>query len=452
MSTNYQVIIVGAGPAGIFAALALAEAGREGVLLLDQGPDLAERVGEQPVGARASEGFGGAGAFADGKLTVTTAVGGRLAEVVGDARAEQLVAEVDDLWVRYGAPRELFGEDTETTADLARRATLAGMKLLRVPLRHYGTDQSPLLLGAMREDLLGRVELRTRCRVSDLVVEDGAVRGVVLADGAKLTAPAVIVCPGRSGSGWFQEVGRRLGLPQENNAVDVGVRVEVPAAVMAELTDALYEFKLLYWSRMFDNLVRTFCVCPYGEVVAERLDGIVLVNGHSYSQRRTENTNFALLVSSRFTAPFHEPIQYGKYIAGLANLLGEGVLVQRLGDLRRGRRTTDHRLSHSILRPTLTSATPGDLSFVLPYRHLSVILEMLEALDRLAPGVADGHTLLYGAEVKLYSSRVATDASLQTPIRGLYVCGDGAGLTRGLVQASASGRLAGQSVARSLPA
>ena len=229
--------------------------------------------------------------------------------------------------------------------------------------------------------------------------------------------------------------------------MDVGVRVEVPAPLLEELTDALYEFKLLYWSRTFDNLVRTFCVCPYGEVVAEKLEDIVIVNGHSYADRKTENTNFALLVSSRFTEPFHEPIRYGKYIAGLANLLGEGVLVQRLGDLRRGRRTTEHRLTHGIVRPTLSSATPGDLSFVLPYRHLLAILEMIEALDKLAPGVAEGHALLYGAEVKLYSSRVKVNTSLETEITGLYACGDGAGLTRGLVQASASGRSAGKAVA-----
>ena len=450
-----RVVIIGAGPAGIFAALQLAEQTDLEVILLDKGPSLEERIISRTNGApyaTVMEGFGGAGAFADGKLTLSTTVGGTLAEIVGEQSAGELIATADELWCRYGAPGQIFGEGGDRFADLKRRATLAGMQLVSVPIRHIGTDRSPLVFGAIFEAVKNRVDIRMNTPAARLETDDGRIRGVKLADGSFIEAAFVIACPGRSGARWFQQECRRLDLELLNNAVDIGVRVEMPAAVLAELTDTCYEFKLHYWSRTFDNLVRTFCVCPYGEVVTETSGDIVLVNGHSYAEKRTENTNFALLVSSRFTAPFNEPIRYGHHIAGLANMLGDGVLVQRLADLRQGRRSTAHRLSHSIVQPTLACATPGDLSFVLPYRHLTAIMEMLEAMDQLAPGAASGHTLLYGAEVKLYSSRLPVDADLQTAVKGLYACGDGAGLTRGLMQASASGYRAAQSVQRCVAA
>jgi hypothetical protein len=241
---------------------------------------------------------------------------------------------------------------------------------------------------------------------------------------------------------------KRLGLGRADNPVDVGVRVEVPAEMMADVTSVAYESKLIFYSKSFDNRVRTFCMCPYGEVVTEENEGIVTVNGQSYATKRTENTNFALLVSTRFTEPFHEPIAYGRYLASLANLLGGGVLVQRLGDLRSGHRSTGERIARSLVRPTLASATPGDLSYALPYRHLSSILEALEALDRFAPGVGSRHTLLYGIEVKFYSARPNLTKHLETEVKNLFAVGDGAGVTRGLVQASASGLLAGREVKR----
>ncbi|WP_406606833.1 NAD(P)/FAD-dependent oxidoreductase, partial [Candidatus Infernicultor aquiphilus] len=248
------------------------------------------------------------------------------------------------------------------------------------------------------------------------------------------------------GSEWLKYQADELNIKISNNPVDVGVRVEVPAIVMKRLTDIIYESKLVYYTQLFDDRVRTFCMCPYGEVVIEFSDGITSVNGHSYQEHRTENTNFALLVSTNFTEPFKEPIAYGKYIANLANILSEGVIIQRLGDLELGRRSTPDRIKHSIVIPTLKEATPGDLSFVLPYRILTDIIEMLKAMDKIAPGVYSKHTLLYGVEVKFYSSRLELSECLETKVDNLFAAGDGAGITRGLIQASASGVIVAEEI------
>jgi uncharacterized FAD-dependent dehydrogenase len=269
---------------------------------------------------------------------------------------------------------------------------------------------------------------------------------VELAGGARVEASTVIVAPGREGADWMASEARRLKIKLTNNAVDIGVRVEVSAPVMERLTDPFYEAKLVYNSKQFGDRVRTFCMNPYGEVTTESYGGITTVNGHSFSDTRTANTNFAVLVSQMFTEPFDDPITYGQEIAHLANLLSDGVIVQRLGDLKAGRRSTPERMAESIVTPTMKGAVPGDLAFVLPYRHLADILEFLEALDKLVPGVNGPGTLLYGVEVKFYSSRVAVDANLQTKIAGLYAIGDGAGITRGLLQSSASGVVAARAV------
>ena len=449
-----QIVVIGAGPAGIAAALRISQLPACHVTIVERGLDLPKRVAaregrlQAPRGISVNlEGFGGAGAFSDGKLTLTVEVGGHLAEILGRARAEQLIAQTDQMWLEFGAPTHVHGTDEDAVADIGRRAVRCGMKLVTVPLRHMGTDRTAEVLGAMWERLSPTSHLLAQTVAEEIVVQDGRAVGVKLSDGTTLPADYVIAAPGRSGQPWFREQAIRLGLETQASPVDLGVRVEVPAPILDHLTDNLYEFKLLFHSPTFDNLVRTFCVCPRGEVVTERLGDVLTVNGHSYAGTKTQNTNFALLVSSRFTKPFDDPIAYGQYIARLANLLGDGVLVQRLTDLKAGRRSTPHRISHSIMTPTLKSAAPGDLSYVLPYRHLSAILEMLEALDQLAPGVAGPATLLYGIEVKLYSARIAVTDKLETQVRNLFACGDGAGITRGLVQASASGLAVAEEIA-----
>jgi hypothetical protein len=302
------------------------------------------------------------------------------------------------------------------------------------------------VLGNIREELLPRIDFKAETMAEEILVKDGRVTGVSASDGVKYAAGAVILAPGREGAEWLVREAKRLGLPRENNPVDIGVRVETHAAVMEPLTKILYESKFLFNTKKFDDAVRTFCMCPHGEVVLEENNGVLTVNGHSYSHHKTDNTNFAVLVSTNFTRPFHEPIAYGRYVASLANLLGGGVLVQRLGDLRAGRRSTQERIEKGTVVPTLKKATPGDLSFVLPYRHMQGIIEMLEALDRVAPGINSKSTLLYGVEVKFYSSRVEMNENLETTIENLYAVGDGAGITRGLVQASVSGIVASRAI------
>ncbi len=278
--------------------------------------------------------------------------------------------------------------------------------------------------------------------VERIRVRDGAVRGITTGDGEAVNCTYLVVAPGRSGAEWFDRVADEMGLCLESNPVDIGVRIEVPSAVMAPLTDELYEPKLVYYSKSSEDRVRTFCMNPSGEVIKEYYDEILTVNGHSYAEKKTENTNFALLVDKKFTEPFREPIAYGKYIAWLANLLGDGILVQRLGDLLVGRRSNPKRISRGTVVPTLADATPGDLSLVLPFRYLSDILEMLSAMDQLTPGVFSRNTLLYGVEVKFYSSRLKVSSSLESEVANMFGAGDGVGISRGLVQASASGLLA----------
>jgi hypothetical protein len=302
-----------------------------------------------------------------------------------------------------------------------------------------GTDKNYEILKKIQYYLQDKIDIEFLTAVDKIIVEDNKAVGVYTDKGDTFYAKYIAAAPGREGNEWFKGESERLQLGLRNNAVDVGVRVEVPAVVMKDITDVVYESKLIYYTKSFDDRVRTFCMNPYGEVVIENNDGIKTVNGHSYADKRTDKTNFALLVSKEFTEPFDSPIAYGKYIASLANMLGEGVLVQRLGDLLDGRRTTHKRLERSLLQPSLTDATPGDLSLVLPYRFLQDIVEMLKAMDKVAPGVYSKHTLLYGVEVKFYSSRVELNNKLETKVENLFAGGDGAGVTRGLAQASASG-------------
>jgi len=446
---HYDVIIVGAGPAGIFTALELSKHGGLSILMLEKGPDIERRhCPARELGKGCAQcnpcrllcGWGGAGAFSDGKLTLSPAVGGHLAELLGEEEANSLIQEVDQTYVKFGATGPVYGANNDEIERLEKRAALAGLRLISDPIRHLGTERSGEILTAMRDELLSRgVQIRTRTQVERILTDNSRAVGVETSGGELIKGKYVVVAPGREGAPWLREVAEQLNLSLSRNPVDVGVRVELPAEVLAPLTDLVYEPKLHYYSRAFDDKVRTFCVCPYGEVVAEWAGDVMTVNGHSYANRRTENTNFAILVSKTFTEPFKEPIAYGKYIASLANLLSGGIIVQRLGDMQQGRRSTPERLARSLVTPTLKDATPGDLNLVLPYRYVVNILEMLEALDKLAPGVNSRHTLLYGVEVKFYSSRLQLSKSLETEVENLFAAGDGAGVTRGLVQASASG-------------
>ncbi len=444
---KYDIIIVGAGPAGIISALELTEKNNLSVLMLDRGQDLNQRKCPASRGfecvhcdpCQVLSGWGGAGAFSDGKLTLSTEVGGWLNEYVSNKELAELVDYVDSIYLKYGAPEHTYGGEDETLEEIERKASLAGLKFIRQRIRHMGTERCVQTLRKMRQELNGKVEFKPKSDVKGLLVKNNVVEGVETTNGERYFGRYVIVAPGRGGAEWFQSEAQALGLKTLNNPVDIGVRVEILAPVMEELTKVLYEPKLIYYSKSFDDQVRTFCVAPYGEVITESYDGVLTVNGQSYAERKTENTNFAILVSTSFTEPFKEPIAYGKYVARLCNLLSGGVIIQRLGDLESGRRSTHERIDRSVVIPTLKNATPGDLSFVLPYRYLADIREMLQALDKISPGIHSRDTLLYGIEVKFYSSRLQLTNNLETKIHNLFTIGDGAGVTRGLVQASASG-------------
>jgi len=443
---KYDVIIIGAGPAGIFAALELAKIDGLNAAIIDKGSDIEDRV-NSPKRALLS-GWGGAGAFSDGKLTLSTEVGGQLNAYISDEELLRLIEYVDKIYIDFGAPDIVYGTNQDEVEQLAHRAILADLKLIPSAIRHVGTDQWPTLLRAMHEVIEQRVDIMMETNVARLIVHNNRVAGVELTSGETIEADYVIAAPGREGADWLLEEARRLGLESINNPVDVGVRVELPAPILEEITSKVYEPKLIFYSRLFGDKVRTFCVCPYGEVVIEYNDSVTTVNGHSYAHQKTGNTNFALLVSTMFTEPFREPITYGRYIASLSNLISGGVIVQRLGDLKTGRRSTWSRIESGLTVPTLKTAVPGDLSFVLPYRYLSGIMEILEAIDKLAPGVASRHTLLYGVEVKFYSSRLKLTPSLETDIENLFTIGDGAGVTRGLVQASVAGVIATREIVK----
>jgi len=445
---EYDVIIVGAGPAGIFTALELTKKNNVSVLILEKG----EEIGKRECLMRSKNGgcfhcspcaiisgWGGAGAFSDGKLNLSTEIGGQLDNYIDKDKVAELIEYSDYIYLEFGADRTVYGTEEGEIDILKKEASLAKLKLIPTRIRHLGTEKCVEILTKMQDYLRIKIDIKTSTRVKKILVDKGRAIGIETEKGETIKGKYIVAMPGRAGSEWLREQAEALNVKIANNPVDVGVRVEVPAIAMKRLTDAIYESKLVYYTEKFDDKVRTFCMCPYGEVVTEFSDGIASVNGHSYQEHRTDNTNFAILVSTNFTEPFKEPIAYGKHIAHLANILSGGVIVQRLGDLELGRRSTPDRITHSIVTPTLKEATPGDLSFVLPYRILFGILEMLKAMDKIAPGVYSKHTLLYGVEVKLYSSRLELSSCLETKVNNLFAAGDGAGITRGLIQASTSG-------------
>ncbi|MFW5787437.1 MAG: NAD(P)/FAD-dependent oxidoreductase [Halanaerobiales bacterium] len=451
LSNNYDVIIVGSGPTGIFTAIEIIRKSNAlDILILEKGTNLEQRncVSKEGVGGECLDcsscsivsGWGGAGAYSDGKLSLSPRIGGNLDQYIGRKKLEENIDYADSIYQEFGAPDRVFGVDDEKKRQMKEKAVRANLEFVPARLRHLGTGYTQTVLQNMQDYLLEEgVEIKFGENVKELLTNDNKVQGVKTFSDQEYRSSYVVLAPGRENSEWLSDQAQKLGIEMSINPVDIGVRVETSSIIAQSLTEGIYESKLIYRTPTFDDKVRTFCMSPYGEVVSENNHGLVTVNGHSHSDIKTENTNFALLVSKTFTEPFREPITYGKDIAKLANLLGGGVLIQRLGDLLDGRRSTPERIQRSIIEPTLKTATPGDLSLVLPYRHLKSLKEMLEALDKIAPGIYSRDTLLYGVEVKFYSSRMDVSDSLETRVKNLYAGGDGAGITRGLMQASISG-------------
>ena len=458
---NYDVIIIGAGPSGIFCAYTLIEKRPDlKILMIEKGRPIEKRacpkrktkvcVGCKPCNI--TTGFAGAGAFSDGKLSLSPDVGGTLPEILGYDKALELIHESDSIYLKFGADKNVYGVDKQKEIeDIRRKAINANLKLIECPIRHLGTEEGYKIYQRIQNYLQEKgITMSFNTMVTDIIIEDGKAVGVITDKGDEYHAPHVVAGIGREGSDWFNQICIRHDIETQVGTVDIGVRVEVRDEVMKFLNENLYEAKLVYYTPTFDDKVRTFCTNPSGEVATEYYDdGLAVVNGHAYKSKeyKTSNTNFALLVSKNFTKPFKTPIEYGKHVAQLSNMLCDGkIMVQTFGDFLRGRRTTEERLCRNNLIPTLKDAVPGDLSLVLPYRIMLDIKEMLLALDKVTPGIAADETLLYGVEVKFYSNKVVVDKNFETCVKGLYSIGDGAGVTRGLQQASANGI----SVARSI--
>ena len=461
---NYDVIIIGAGPGGIFSAYELTRKRPDlKVAVFEEGNPLEKR--RCPIdGVKVRScircrtcaimnGFGGAGAFSDGKYNITNDFGGSLYEHIGKQQAIDLMKYVDEINVSHG------GEGTRmysTAGTQFKKLCIQNkLKLLDASVRHLGTDINYIVLGNLYNELKDKVDFFFRSPVEKLdILEGGGYRVTFRKDGqeepAAGSARYCIVSVGRSGSKWMEKVCGELDIPTKSNRVDLGVRVELPAVIFSDLTDELYESKIVYRTEKFEDNVRTFCMNPNGIVVNENTNGIVTVNGHSCEdpEKKTENTSFALLVSKHFSVPFKDSNGYGESIARLSNMLGGGVIVQRFGDLVRGRRSNEKRIAEGLVTPTL-AATPGDLSLVLPKRILDGIIEMIYALDKIAPGTANDDTLLYGVEVKFYNMEVELDENLETKYSGLYIIGDGSGVTHSLSHASASGIYVARRIAES---
>ena len=444
---DYDVIIIGAGPGGIFTAYELVQAGKDlKIGVFELGRPLSQR--KCPIDGKKIKscvkcpvcsimsGFGGAGAFSDGKYNITNQFGGTLYEYIGKQEAIDLMKYVDSINLAHG------GEGTKlystANSEIKRTCLQNGLHLLDAQVRHLGTDINYIVLENIYNELKDRVDFHFNTAITSVSKSEN---GYTVGAGEKsYSCSKCVISVGRSGSKWMESVCESMSIPTMSNRVDIGVRVELPAEIFAHLTDELYESKIVYRTEKFEDLVRTFCMNPHGVVVNENTNGIVTVNGHSYEDpaKHTANTNFALLVSKHFSLPFRDSNGYGESIARLSNMLGGGVMVQRFGDLVRGRRSTERRIAENFVVPTL-NATPGDLSLVIPKRILDGIIEMIYALDKIAPGTANDDTLLYGVEVKFYNMEVEIDSNLQTCSEGLYVIGDCSGVTHSLSHASASG-------------
>ncbi|MEH7307727.1 NAD(P)/FAD-dependent oxidoreductase [Neobacillus drentensis] len=466
MDTRYDVIVVGAGPAGIFACYELTlKMPNAKVLLVDKGHDiyrrncpiLQKKIEKCPPAAGKKEfagclpacsitnGFGGAGAYSDGKFNITSEFGGWMTDYLSDSQVVELIRYVDEINLKHGATESITDPLTDQVRDIERRGYAAGLKLLRAQVRHLGTEQNLEILKSIFEYLKTKVEMLFKTEVLDLITEktsDGLlVKGINLKGDQHVYADKVVITPGRDGSKWLSDILKSRRLRMISNQVDIGVRVETSNIVMQEINEHLYEGKFIF-NTSVGTTVRTFCSNPSGHVVVENHSGIMLANGHAYKDPKlgSPNTNFALLVSHTFSDPFDKPNEYAHEISRLANSLSNGgLIVQKYGDILKGRRSTVKRIKEGFLEPTLKEAVPGDLGLVLPYNTLKSLIEMTEALNQVSPGLASEHTLFYGVEAKFYSARPRLNDRFESEISGLYVGGDGAGITRGLAQASACG-------------
>lgn len=464
--SKYDLIVIGAGPAGIFACYEMTlKHPKARVLLVDKGHDIFHRkcpilqgkikLCPPPSGKKdfagclpacsITAGYGGAGAFSDGKFNITTEFGGWMTDYIPPSKVLELIWYVDAINRKHGATLTITDPNTEAIRSIEQRGYAAGLKLLRAQVRHLGTEQNLTILQSIYEYLKDKVDMLFKTEAADILTSkkgtEHVVRGIALKDGRTFESEAVMIAPGRDGSAWLATILKKRRLRMYNNQVDVGVRVETSDVVMREINEHLYEGKFIF-NTSVGTRVRTFCSNPSGHVVVENHSGLMAANGHSFNDPAlgSNNTNFALLVSHRFTEPFDKPNEYAREVCKRANdLSGGGVIVQKYGDIKRGRRSTQARIAEGFIEPTLKEAVPGDLGLVLPYNTMKSLIEMMEALDKVTPGIASEHTLFYGVEAKFYSERPKLSESLETEISGLYCGGDGAGITRGLAQAGACG-------------
>ena len=460
MENKYDVVIVGAGPTGIYSAYELVKL-KPGikVMLIDKGNDiyhrncpiLAKKLKQCPTNLKGenqcypscamTSGFGGSGAYSDGKFNITSEFGGWMQNYLPDDLVMDLIKYVDSINLAHGAPQEITNPFTKEVFEIEKKGIAHGLKLLRSEVRHLGTEINLEILNSIYEELKKNVTFSFRRNVEEVLIEDNAVKGIVFEDGEKVFADYVLLGVGRNGSEWLAKCLRKHGISFSNNRVDVGVRVETNDIIMDEINKYLYEGKFIF-NTSVGTTVRTFCSNPSGHVVVENHNGIMVCNGHAYHDPKlgSKNTNFALLVSLEFDEPFKDGNQYAYDVSKLANQLsGGGVIVQRYGDIKKGRRSTEKRINEGFVKPTLKEAVAGDLGLILPYNVMKSLIEMTEALDSVTPGIANDHTLFYGVEAKFYSDRPEVNEHFQTKIENLYVGGDGAGITRGLAQAGASG-------------
>ena len=458
---NYDVIIVGAGPAGIFTALEMLKLGSDKkILIVEKGRAIENRscpksktkkcISCKPY-CHITTGFSGAGAFSDGKLSLSYEVGGDLPMLIGEELAQETINYADSIYLDFGADPHIEGVgNPEEVKEIRKRAIKAGLKLVDCPIRHLGTEKAQEIYYAIEQYLIkGGVDIRFGCECSDVIIKDGVCKGVILREGGKESeyfSEHTVIATGRRGADWLEDLCTKQGVEHLPGTVDIGVRVEIRNEIMETVNDVLYESKLIGYPQPFKNKVRTFCQNPGGFVSQENYDNdLAVVNGHSYKDLKSPNTNLAILCSHNFSVPFNQPILYAKKVGELTNMLGDGhIMVQRFGDILDGKRTWERELSRSNVRPTLPDAVAGDITSAMPYRAMTNIINFIQAVDYVVPGFAATETLLYSPELKFYSNRVKMDTNFNTNVRGLHCLGDSSGWTRGLMMASVMGVLMGR--------